>query len=156
MTGPLRLRRDLSGPLPSPHWPGGTHLIPFTDGTAPALHALVADGYAPGEGEVPALDDWWPALRSDSEFDPQLVFIARAGDGSIAGVCQCWTSAFVKDLVVAPTHRRRGVGAALMLTAFAAFQDRGAPHVDLKVMPGNTRAIALYRRLGMTQARDAP
>ncbi|MBA4226897.1 MAG: GNAT family N-acetyltransferase [Hyphomonas sp.] len=155
MTGPLRLRRDLSRPLPSPDWPGGISLAPFTDGIAPALHALMAEGYGPGEGDVSGFEDWWPALRRDSEFDPQLVFTARAGDGSIAGVCQCWTSAFVKDLVVAPTHRRRGIGAALMLTAFAAFQARGARHVDLKVMPGNARAIALYQRLGMTEARDA-
>lgn len=152
MMGPLRLRRDLSRPLPSPDWPGDISLAPFTDGIAPALHALMADGYAPGEGEVPGFDDWWPALRHDSEFDPQLVFIARAGDGSFAGVCQCWTSAFVKDLVVTSAHRRRGIGAALMLTAFAAFRDRGAPHVDLKVRRGNARAIALYRSLGMAEA----
>ena len=152
MTGPLRLRRDLSRPLPSPDWPGDIGLTPFTDGIAPALHALMADGYAPGEGEVPGFDDWWPALRRDCEFDPQLIFIARAEDGSIAGVCQCWTSAFVKDLVVARVHRGRGIGAALMLTAFAAFRDRGAPHVDLKVMRGNARAIALYRSLGMAEA----
>ncbi len=152
MTGPLRLRRDLSRPLPAPDWPDDIHPVPFTDDLAPGVHALMASGYAPGEGEISGFDNWWGILRRDSEFDPGLVLAARAADGTFAGVCQCWTSAFVKDLVVAPGHRRRGIGGALMLTAFAAFQARGASHVDLKVMPGNARAIAFYRHLGMTEA----
>jgi len=152
MTEPLRLRRDLSEALPLPVWPDGISLAEFSEDMAPALHALMVAGYGPGEGDVAAFGTWWPALRGDSEFDPALVLVARAGDGQFAGVCQCWTSAFVKDLVVAPVFRGRGIGEALMLTAFHAFRQRGAQQADLKVMPGNARAIRMYRRIGMVDA----
>ena len=49
-----------------------------------------------------------------------------------------------------PRARRRGIGRALMLTAFQAFAKRGAAHVDLKVRDGNANALRLYRDLGMT------
>lgn len=152
MTEALRLRRDLTGPLPRASWPAGIGLIPFTADLAPRLHALLAAGYTPGQGIVEAFDRWWGGLIGDSEFDPSLVFIAGSADGEIAGLCQCWTSAFVKDLVVAGTFRRQGIGEALLLTAFEAFKQRGAPRADLKVMTGNLPAIRLYRRNGMVDA----
>lgn len=152
MNAYLQLRRDLTTPLPAPQWPEGISLAAFSEDIAPALHALMVAGYAPGEGHVEAFGKWWPALLNDSEFDPALVFVVRAADGALAGVCQCWTSAFVKDLVVAQALRGRRIGEALMLTAFEAFKQRGADRVNLKVLPGNARGLKLYRRLGMVSA----
>ena len=77
------------------------------------------------------------------------MFLARDGTGRLAGVAQCWTSGFVKDLAVARDWRRRGLGRALMLRVFAAFAERGAPSVDLKVRAGNTAGRAFYDALGM-------
>ncbi|MBY9067023.1 GNAT family N-acetyltransferase [Hyphomonas sp. WL0036] len=151
MAAALRLRRDLSLPLPAPHWPPGLAPSPFTEDSAAAAHAVMLAGYAPGEGSVPPFPTWWQSLVADSEFDPALFFLARADDGQLAGVCQCWTSAFVKDLVVASGFRGRGIGEALMLTAFHAFRTRGAKNVDLKVETGNAPALRLYRRLGMSE-----
>lgn len=66
------------------------------------------------------------------------------------GLAQCWTSAFLKDLVVSAPWRRKGIGRALLLQAFNTFQERGAVHFDLKVEVGNTsNAEQLYRRAGM-------
>ena len=152
MAEALRLRRDLSLPLPAPIWPPGYRLSPFTDDLAKQVHTLLADSYLSGEGTVPPFEEWWPALKSDSEFDRDLIFLAVAEDGALAGACQCWTSAFVKDLAVAAAHRRRGIGEALMMTAFLAFAQRGAKQVDLKVVAGNAPAIRLYQRLGMREA----
>ena len=59
------------------------------------------------------------------------------------------TSAFVKDIVVHESWRRRGLGEALLLEAFRTFERRGASHVGLKVQAGNASAIALYERVGM-------
>ena len=149
MAEALRLRRDLSLPLPGPRWPPDVSIHPFTEAHAAPAHALMMAAYGPDEGSVPPFGVWWPELERDSEYDPELVFLARTGDGRLAGICQCWTSAFVKDLAVAPDFRGRGIGEALMLSAFEAFRARGAAHVDLKVLSGNTRAIRLYQRLGM-------
>src|SRR5690606_27253774 len=54
-------------------------------------------------------------------------------------------------LVVAPAHRGRGVGARLVheLVALGSAQ-LGVSECSLFVVAQNTRAVALYRRLGFT------
>jgi ribosomal protein S18 acetylase RimI-like enzyme len=149
-----RLRRDLASAVADPVWPASFTPRGFTAEDAPAVHRLMQIGYAGGGGSVGPFDQWWPGVRDDGEFDAALCFLAVDGAGEIAAVAQCWTSAFIKDLVVHPGARRRGLGEALLLTAFQAFRRRGAAHVDLKVQLDNPRgAVRLYRRLGM---RDAP
>jgi ribosomal protein S18 acetylase RimI-like enzyme len=149
----LRMRRPLSGPSPEPVWPSGYRMVPFEpDRHAEAAHALLVEAYAKGGGYVEPFAIWWPSLRDDSEYDPALCVIAVDEGNRIVGVAQCWTSAFVKDLAVAPTMRRQGLGAALMCHLFRAFRDRGAAFVDLKVEADNpTGAVRLYRSLGFEE-----
>ncbi|HEX4197810.1 MAG TPA: GNAT family N-acetyltransferase [Caulobacteraceae bacterium] len=145
-----RLRRDLADGVADPVWPPGFSVRAFAPDDAAAVHRLMRIAYARGGGGVGAFEDWWPGLRDDAEFDPDLCFLAVDGSGRIVGAAQCWTSAFIKDLVVHPDARQRGLGEALLLTAFAAFRRRGAAQVDLKVELDNpTGAVRLYRRLGM-------
>ena len=155
----LRMRRDLSRPLEQPAWPVGITCRTFgpkpDKRDAKAAHSVLEAGFWEGGGGAPIFRKWWPELRKDSEFDPALVFLAIER-GEIVGMAQCWTSAFIKDLSVHPAARRRGVGRALMLTAFQAFAKRGAPHVDLKVREENTNAQRLYRDLGMTLVAREP
>ena len=147
-----RLRRDLTEEIADPVWPAGFGVRAFSAVDAPAVHRLMRAAYAGGGGSVGAFEAWWPALRDDAEFDASLCFLAIDGAGEIAGVAQCWTSGFVKDLVVHPRARRRGLAEALLLTVFQAFRRRGASHVDLKVELDNpTGALRLYRRLGMVE-----
>ena len=84
----------------------------------------------------------------DSEFDPDLCFLVEVGD-DLAAAAICWTSAFVKDIVVHENWRRRGFGESLLRLAFRTFQARGATHVELKVQAQNASAIRLYERVGM-------
>lgn len=148
----LLMRRELDGPIEPPSWPAGVSVQ--TLGAKPdqkllkAAHAVLEPGYWEGGGGAPIFRKWWNALRKDAEYDPALVFIATDGEG-IAGLAQCWTSSFVKDLAVAPRMRRKGLGRALMLAAFSEFARRGAAHVDLKVREDNVSAIALYHSLRM-------
>ena len=149
-----RLRRDLASAVVDPVWPDGFSLRSFDAEDAPAVHRLMQIAYANGGGSVAAFDQWWPGVRDDGEFDAGLCFLAIDGRGEIVGAAQCWTSAFIKDLVVHPDARRLGVAEALLLTVFQAFRRRGATHVDLKVQLDNpSGAVRLYRRLGM---RDVP
>jgi ribosomal protein S18 acetylase RimI-like enzyme len=88
---------------------------------------------------------WWPSLKSDSEYDPALCFVATDEQDRIVGVAQCWTSAFIKDLAVQPDRRGQGLGSALIHEALQAFKQRGASHVDLKVDADNpSGALRLY------------
>lgn len=131
-----------------PAWPQGISTRTFEMDDAAALHALLEHGYARGGGSVSAFDSWLPYITTDQEFDPAVVFLAEA-DGDLAGAALCWTSAFVKDLVVHESWRRRGLGEALLRQVFATFAERGADSVVLKVHSDNDGAIRLYERVGM-------
>jgi ribosomal protein S18 acetylase RimI-like enzyme len=144
----LRMRIDLRGDFPQPPFPDGSHVRPFHLSDAPRLHALLEHGYRNGGGIVEAYDVWLPALTGDSEFDPEVCFLVEAGDELVAAAI-CWTSAFVKDIVVHETWRRHGLGEALLRLAFRTFQKRGATGVELKVQGQNAPAIRLYERVGM-------
>jgi ribosomal protein S18 acetylase RimI-like enzyme len=147
----VALRRDLTAPIPATAWPDGTHLAPFDVGDAKAIHALLQRAYANGFGSVaPDWLDWWEALRADTEFDPALCFVAKAGN-DVAGFCLCWTSSFVKDLVVGPEWQGRGLGAALLTTAMRVLRESGAQHVGLKVVTANSGARRLYDRMGFAE-----
>lgn len=146
----ILLRRSLDTPLPAEHWPAGVTCTAIDAADAATVHALLQRAYASGFGSVvPDWLAWWEALVADSEFDRDLCLIAWA-DGAVVGFCLCWTSSFVKDLVVDPAAQGRGIGAALLLTAMAALRARGATEVQLKVVTANAGARRLYERLGFT------
>jgi ribosomal protein S18 acetylase RimI-like enzyme len=110
------------------------------------------EAYSRGGGYVEPFAIWWPSLRDDSEYDPALVFIAADEQDGIVGVAQCWTSAFVKDIAVAPALRRHGLGSALLHHAFRVFQARGTSGIALKVEADNPYgALRLYRSLGFEE-----
>jgi ribosomal protein S18 acetylase RimI-like enzyme len=144
----LRMRIELPSEVPRPAWPEGSHVRGFHSSDAERLHGLLEHGYRRGGGSVAPFDVWLPALTGDSEFDPGLCFLVEVGD-DLAAAAICWTSAFVKDIVVSESWRRRGFGESLLRLAFRTFQSRGATHVDLKVEAQNEPAIRLYERVGM-------
>ncbi len=149
----LRMRRELDRPIEQAVWPDGVSVttLPAKNAKkqAKAAHSVLGAGYWQGGGGAPMFRQWWSQLSKDSEFDPSLVFVASDREG-VVGIAQCWTTAFVKDLAVHPRARRRGIGRALMLTAFQSFAARGARQVDLKVGEENAEAQGLYRSLAMT------
>ncbi len=143
----FRLRRSLGDDIAPPRWPAGYASRTLLPTDALDVHGLLRAAYAQGAG-VPDFAEWWPVLSGDPEFDPDLCFLV-SGNGRVAGVALCWTSAFLKDLAVHPFAQGQGVGANLLLQVFQTFRRRGASHVDLKVEAGNSRAIRLYERAGM-------
>ncbi|AKM11700.1 hypothetical protein AB433_09265 [Croceicoccus naphthovorans] len=126
----------------------GTVLSVFTADDAANAHVLMARAYADGGGSVGPFDAWWSALSSDAEYDPKAMFAIREG-GRLVGFVHCWSSGFIKDLVVAPEHQRQGLGRALVLRVFEYFTAAGREQVRLKVLRDNDKAIAFYRSLGM-------
>jgi ribosomal protein S18 acetylase RimI-like enzyme len=155
MTASLLMRVDLPRQTPEPVWPEGTAVRGFTAADAPHVHALLEHGYRNGGGSVAPFGTWLPALTGDSEFDPQTCFLVLAGDELVAASI-CWTSGFVKDLVVRESWRRHGLGESLLRLAFRTFQERGASRVDLKVEAPNAGAIRLYERVGMYVVERLP
>jgi ribosomal protein S18 acetylase RimI-like enzyme len=154
----LRMRRSLAEPVPETVWPAGIGLISFKpDLHAGQVHTLLVEAYAQGGGYVEPFAIWWPNLRDDPEYDPTLCFIASDEHGEILGVAQCWTSAFIKDLAVAPAMRRQGLGSALLCHALRVFSESGAAYVDLKVHADNpTGALRFYRSLRFDEIESYP
>ena len=149
--GYILLRRPMALPEPPVRLPEGVAIVPIEAADAGAIHALLRRAYATGGGTVPEhLLDWWESLLTDSEFDRNLAFVARA-DAEVIGFCLCWTSSFVKDLVVDPGWRNRGIGSGLLATAIAALRARGADELSLKVDIYNGTAQRLYRAFGFSQ-----
>ncbi|KAF2390229.1 Mycothiol acetyltransferase [Pseudomonas frederiksbergensis] len=149
------MRRNLAEAVPAVTWPTGIELRQYRPELAEDVHRLMELGYHEGGGRVPALDVWQRRFETDPEYDPSLCFIALDADG-IVGVCQCWTSAYIKNLVVHPRAQGLGLGRALLLNAFKAFQQRREGFVDLKVLENNLRAQRLYESAGMRVVRREP
>lgn len=151
----LLMRRELAGPLPPDAWPAGISLTSYQPAMAEAVHQLLEAGYRQGGGQVSALATWRERFERDPEYNPQLCFIASDAQG-LVGVIQCWTSAYIKHLVVHPRARGQGLGRALLLHAFNVFQQRREGFVDLKVLEDNHRARQLYDSCGMRLVRREP
>lgn len=150
-TDHILLRRDFTAPIPPAQWPTGVTRVRLVAANARAVHEALQTAYRNGYGSVE--DDWlewWELVVSDTEFSRDLTFVAKA-DGEVVGLCLCWTSSFVKDLVVVPRWQGRGVGTALLSEAMAALRDRGASEVRLKVVSANAGARRLYERCGFSE-----
>ncbi|MCF7531231.1 GNAT family N-acetyltransferase [Pseudomonas petrae] len=142
------MRRDLGPDLDDPGWPAAVRPVEFTAQNASAVHQLLMLGREYGGGRVADYATWLEAFETDPEFDQALCFVLEDAQGVVA-VAQCWTSAFIRNLVVHPRAHRQGLGLALLSQAFAAFRQRSEGHIDLKVMESNLRARRLYERAGM-------
>lgn len=56
--------------------------------------------------------------------------------------------AFIDELYIVPTHRRRGFGLQTMAFVEQAAREMGVNAIHLEVDPGNDSALELYRRIG--------
>ncbi len=81
---------------------------------------------------------------------PELFLVGEAGGAVVASVMAGYEGhrGWVNYLAVAPEHRRKGWGKALMQEVEKALAARGCPKINMQVRNSNTEAIAFYRRLG--------
>ena len=125
--------------------------------------ALVALGAAIGrepEAWLLTTDGWRTVgeerryLRALRRHPDAAVFVAD-DDGAVVGRLSIardphGASSHVADLglMVAASHRRRGLGRALLQQSVAWGHDAGIKRLELHVFPWNEPAIALYERFG--------
>src|SRR5207249_997548 len=88
----------------------------------------------------------------EEDADDERTVVAVDGDdicGFVVTEYNPWNRRLtVADIEVAPTHRGRGVGRALMNHALEHAAERGAGHVWLEVTNVNAPAIRAYQRMG--------
>jgi mycothiol synthase len=135
--------------------PRVTIRAPDIEGDAAALHAIDADSFGP-------LADYRPITPSTfteehlraHDVDLALSSVAEQ-TGHIVGflLTRRWQdegAGFVDLLAVHPDHQHRGIGRALLLTAFSRIAAAGLHEAQLTVASDNPRALALYESVGMT------
>ena len=97
-------------------------------------------------------------LASQIAVPDRLVFVAER-DGQVVGyafggmegfdyMALRGPAAVLYDLVVDPTHRRQGIGAALLDAVFAEMKARAAPRVLLFTAEKNRNAQSVFERAG--------
>lgn len=66
------------------------------------------------------------------------------------GLFHAADSALIEELVVAESHRGRGVGGTLLEALLAHLKARGCAEVSVTAMPDNEGALRFYRSHGLT------
>jgi mycothiol synthase len=147
---------DLPEEIPEPEWPEGVSVRTYGGEEAEAreIKELLDLAYAEEFHHQPAtFENWSRFMFEDPMFDAKVWFLAVA-DGKIVGAALNWDEGYIKDLVVHPDWRGRGLGKALVYETFGEFKRRGLPRVTLKTDSNNpTDAWRLYERAGMRKER---
>jgi len=164
-----RMMIEFDHPPQQPVIPKGLQIVSI-DLEKELKDALIAleDGFSDHWGFVEQpIDDvllqWEHYIQNNKDFDPTLWFLAKDGE-QIAGVCRNTDKmtedpemAWVNQLCVRKPWRKRGLGMALLLTAFNEFYRRGKKRSGLGVDATSlTNATRLYEKAGMhvTQKYD--
>jgi RimJ/RimL family protein N-acetyltransferase len=94
-------------------------------------------------------------LRAIRRYPHAAVYTVETGEGELVGRLslardQHTASRHVADLglMVAASHRRQGIGLALLEQAVAWAREHGVEKLELHVFPHNEAAIALYEAFG--------
>ena len=145
---------DLPAEVESPEWPEGVEVRNFREADAHEVKELLDLAYKDEFHHHPmAFEHWRRFMLEDPMFDAEAWWLVVA-DGKIVGAALNWDEGYVKDLVVHPAWRGRGLGKALMLQTFGEFKRRGLSRVTLKTDSNNpTGAWRLYERVGMKVER---
>lgn len=125
---------------------------PATAQDAEAIWLLVRDFATSFTPERVAFDRILPALIARDD----VLLLVADGDGVVGYLLASLHPTFfangpvagVEEVMVAPAHRRAGVGAALMAAAEAWAAERGAGYVSL----ASRRAGGFYLALGYTDS----
>jgi ribosomal protein S18 acetylase RimI-like enzyme len=149
------LQAELGEEVPPPAWPDGMTARSFRVEEAEQVKELLDVAYAEEPGFVAQpFQKWKNFMFNDASFEPESWFVVEGPGGSLAAAALNWKEGFIKDFVVHPSYRRRGLGAALLRHTFRHFQARGLERVTLKTDSRNTsEAWRLYERGGMRTIR---
>ncbi|NAZ82745.1 GNAT family N-acetyltransferase [Kineococcus sp. R8] len=96
-------------------------------------------------------------LRAALEHGPELMVVAdRADTGLVGAVLGTFDGrrGWIQRLAVLPEHRRGGVASALVGELEQRLAARGAPRVNLLVLPDNPEGLRFWQRRGYLPCPD--
>jgi len=154
--------RELDGELDLPALPEGlqVRLLRYPD-ELEAVYRAQDEAFSEHWGYVKRSFEegfrfWKEMAFTAQRLDPELFFLTVKGE-EIAGLVNAQErydldagKGWIPALAIRKPYRRRGLGQALLLTAFRALQARGVKRVGLSVDSENrSGATRLYERVGM-------
>jgi ribosomal protein S18 acetylase RimI-like enzyme len=122
------------------------------------MHRLVDTAFEDHFGHEPMSYEEWERGASAECVDPSLYWIATVDGEPAAGLYGCVLpeSGYIDSVGTLREFRGRGLGRALLLTAFNEFDRRGVRRVTLAVDATNpTGALGLYESAGMGVTYEA-
>ncbi len=152
-----RMHIALDAPVEAPI-PDGIAIRPFDrERDARAAHATFEDSFSEHWGFTrETYEEWEKNTLNFPGHDQSLWLIAWEGDQLVGfsfnrALASKPRAVWVGDLGVLKTHRKRGIGEALLKCSFKLFQERGLTWAGLGVDASNaTGALRLYERAGMS------
>ena len=102
---------------------------------------------------------WSMNVFRDELATENRIYLVATGVENLAGfggVMIVGEEAHVTNLLVAPTHRRHGLGRALMISLIENSVGAGARHLTLEVRTTNEAARGLYAGLGLAPVGVRP
>jgi GNAT superfamily N-acetyltransferase len=135
------------------------HIVPAARAHVPAIHAMVRE-----LAQYEKLEHLVSGAAADLEaelFGPQpvieaLVAIVNAHPAGFALYFHNYSTflarkgLYLEDVYVKPTHRRRGIGRALLIHLARIAVERGCGRFEWSVLDWNAPAIQFYEGLGAT------
>lgn len=109
-------------------------------------------------------DEVDPAFSAEFLQDPRHHLAVALDSGTVVGFApgvhyvhpdkppELW----INEVGVAPSHRRRGLGRALLRTMFARARELGCREAWVLTSPANGAAVRLYESVGGSDMADAP
>lgn len=122
-----------------------SHIVPMTAAHVPALAELE---------QLCFPHPWSEAALLEELHNPQAAFLTAEEDGAPVGYVGLYVAAdeaFIADLAVHPSYRRRGIATALLCAATQTAAKKGASRLMLEVRASNKEAQALYIRAGFVK-----
>jgi GNAT superfamily N-acetyltransferase len=148
--------RFTDAPPNAPKLPDGYTIRDFVQGADDrAVHAVIDTAFLEwAERDPEPFEDWEAKTVARAGFEPWLLPLVTAPDGTIVGVVflidsQDQVEGWVQQLAVAKEHRGRGLGRALLDEAFNRFYARGRRVCELNT-DSRTGALGLYEHVGMS------
>jgi ribosomal protein S18 acetylase RimI-like enzyme len=152
----LRMAVELARPTPAPSWPEDVTVRTFRTGDERTLYELQQETFRDTSDPFEeTYEQWAHWCLQPPAFVPDLWFLACHGDEPVGfAVCHPRPATpevgWVRVLGVRKPWRRRGIGRALLLHAFAELRRRGFARAGLGTDADSpTGAPRLYEEAGM-------
>jgi mycothiol synthase len=152
------LRMPLDEPPPAPEPIHGIEIHRFQPSDTRDAHSVVDTAFSEWPGRDPEPFEVWASDDpAHPKFAPEISPLAFDGD-ELVGVLLSFdypelSEGWITQLATKASHRRRGIGRALLRTSFGWFFERGRRVAGVST-DTRTGALGLYEKVGMRVQRQ--